>query len=54
VGTWLRWVSRPAVFSIQYVLDPKQSGPASAATQGPAQAGQSRLTALRGGRQGGR
>jgi hypothetical protein len=34
IGTWLRWVSRPATISIKYVLDPSldQAYPVSAQT----------------------
>jgi hypothetical protein len=35
VGTWLRWVSRPAVISVRYVLDLNQSQ--AHPTQAPAQ-----------------
>jgi hypothetical protein len=43
IGTWLRWVSRPTVVSIRYVLDLEQSQPRPAQSPTPAQAGQRRL-----------
>ena len=43
IGTWLRWVSRPAVISIRYVLDLEQNQPRTAQSQTPAQVGPGRL-----------
>jgi len=36
IGTWLRWVSRPAVVSIRYVLDLSQNQPLPARPASPA------------------
>jgi hypothetical protein len=45
VGTWLRWVSRPAVISVRYVLDLNQNQAHPAPAQAPAQTTtQARLT----------
>ena len=43
IGTWLRWVSRPSVISIRYVLDLEQNQARSSQTQTPAQVGPGRL-----------
>jgi hypothetical protein len=45
VGTWLRWVSRPAVISVRYVLDLNQNQAHPASTQTPAQTTRARLSA---------
>jgi hypothetical protein len=39
IGTWLRWVSRPAVVSIRYVLDLEQNKARPAQSHTPAGAG---------------
>lgn len=38
IGTWLRWVSRPASISIRYVLDLDQNQAHSGQPQTPVQA----------------
>ena len=42
IGTWLRWVSRPTVISIRYVLDLEQNTARPAQSHSPAGAGQGR------------
>ncbi|HEX4062960.1 MAG TPA: hypothetical protein VHY58_18240 [Streptosporangiaceae bacterium] len=45
IGTWLRWVSRPAVVSIRYVLDLEHNQAIPTQSQNPAQVGRGRLVA---------
>jgi hypothetical protein len=48
VGTWLRWVSRPPMISIRYVLDLRQTPPRPAPSPGrPQGTAQGRLLVTR-------
>jgi hypothetical protein len=43
IGTWLRWVSRPSVISVRYVLDIEPNQARTTQTHTPAQVGPGRL-----------